>query len=584
MDYVLYQFLAPLVAGFNILSILISFRYLKERISKIVLMFQLAALILLILEYMEFYLNNEYQMVFVIKLGHVVMQFYAVLWFIFCLNYTGYEKIINKRFITIIFAFILFNTFVVFTNDLHHQFYHNVSFLYKGGYSTIMAEYGFYFWIICSFNYIFIITGVIFIIVSYIRGGSYYRSQAQFIIIGYIVSLLVNIIYIFRLLPDFTKDFSAVTFAIISLCTFIGTYRFRILHYSPLSRNLVLQNMDDAIITLDLDYRIIDYNIKATRLFNLSERDLGQRVERGFLGTITGNVSTFFLNKDYVSFIKKIMDKSYNLNIRRLYDKQSDSKGIVLTFSDISDKIKLIDELDCSSKKIDNMQSFLVRSEKMAALGQLSAEISHEINNPLTYIKSNCHILQRYLDEDTFNNNIEDIKELVKDTNFGIQRISEVIKNMLSYTREDREDSEILYDINKGVESTLILARSVIRNRAELKLDLGCNIPKIKILGNKVDQVVLNLLVNSAHAIEEHRTDGIIKVSTYVNDCNIICDIYDNGIPINIEDRELLFEPFYTSTSTNNGTGLGLTLSRKIIESEFHGRLYIVDSIEKYFV
>jgi len=341
--------------------------------------------------------------------------------------------------------------------------------------------------------------------------------------------------------------------------------------------------MDDAIITLDLDYRIIDYNIKATRLFNLSERDLGQRVERGFLGTITGNVSTFFLNKDYVSFIKKIMDKSYNLNIRRLYDKQSDSKGIVLTFSDISDKIKLIDELDCSSKKIDNMQSFLVRSEKMAALGQLSAEISHEINNPLTYIKSNCHILQRYLDEDTFNNNIEDIKELVKDTNFGIQRISEVIKNMLSYTREDREDSEILYDINKGVESTLILARSVIRNRAELKLDLGCNIPKIKILGNKVDQVVLNLLVNSAHAIEEHRTDGIIKVSTYVNDGNIICDIYDNGIPINIEDRELLFEPFYTSTSTNNGTGLGLTLSRKIIESEFHGRLYIVDSIEKIF-
>lgn len=583
MDFELYKFLAPLIAGFNFLSISISLGYLKKNISRVVLRFQLCTLLLLIIDYLEFYLSYENQMVFVIKIGHLILQLLTFSWFVFSLHYTGYERIVSKKFILVIAVLITFNTVIIFTNDFHHLFYQSISFLNKGGHSTLKAEYGFYFWIICAFDYIFIIAGVVFIAVSYIRGGSFYRSQAQFILIGFIFPLVVNIIYIFRLIPGFSKDFSAISFAITGLFTFIGTYRFRILNYAPLSRSLVLQNIHDALITLDLDYRLIDFNIMANKIFDLTEKDLGQKIERGFLGSVVGNISTFFYKKDYVSFIKEINGKSFNLNIRRLHDEKNREKGIILTFNDVTEKIKLLEELESRSKKIDQMQSHLIQSEKMAALGQLSAEVSHEINNPLTFIKSNFSVLNKYLNEGTFYDNIDDIKDLVVDTNQGIERISEVVKNMLNYSRDDGGSGDTLYDINRGVESTLVLARSVIRHRAKLKLVLGSNIPKLKISGRKVDQVILNLLVNSAHAIDETRTDGIITVRTYVKDKKVFCDISDNGTPIKSEDKELIFEPYYTTKSANNGTGLGLPLSRRILESHCHGRLYLTDSIDKVF-
>ncbi len=209
------------------------------------------------------------------------------------------------------------------------------------------------------------------------------------------------------------------------------------------------------------------------------------------------------------------------------------------------------------TKKLQEMQDSLVHSEKMASLGKMAAGVAHEINNPLTSILINTHLmLEKTEKNDTFYENLS----LIADET---SRCSEIVKGLLEFSRQNPPQKNFA-DINELIDSTLsILENQVAFQNIKIIKNLDQNLPQIEIDANKIKQVFWNLAINAAEAMPEEGTLTI--VTRYSKDKKYIeIEVADTGIGIPKEKIRQLFDPFFTTK--DKGTGLGLAVSYGIIE------------------
>lgn len=266
----------------------------------------------------------------------------------------------------------------------------------------------------------------------------------------------------------------------------------------------------------------------------------------------------------------------------------------------IKDQIEALKEADA---KIAATQARLLQTEKLASIGQLSAGIAHEINNPIAFVNSNVISLSDYIElyqqllslyqtgkpeftqanaellakieqletsEDIEFVN-EDIVSLMSDTLDGISRVQEIVRGLKEFSHIN-ENSKETCNIGECVESTLKIVKNELKNRVSIKLDLQ-EIPLVMANRGELNQVLMNLLINAGQAID---AEGEIMVSTSVEAGFVKISISDNGKGIAKEDLDKLFDPFFTTKPVGEGTGLGLSISYGIIEN--HGGSIQVDS------
>jgi len=247
--------------------------------------------------------------------------------------------------------------------------------------------------------------------------------------------------------------------------------------------------------------------------------------------------------------------------------------------------------------KLDETTKRLMQSEKLASLGEMAAGVAHEINNPVGYVSSNLTTLQKYLtvyeevldapstDEAAmaalkkkvnFTCIRNDVRNLVSETQEGIKRVKTIIKDLKDYARTNTSASYLPSDIHVGLKSTLNIANNQIKNRAEIKLDLG-NLPLIECVASQINQVFLNLIVNAAQAIPDGE-DGLITIRTYSDGSFANIEVEDNGQGMSDEILQRVFDPFFTTKDPGKGTGLGLSVSQKIIQ-DHAGSLTVVSSV-----
>lgn len=201
----------------------------------------------------------------------------------------------------------------------------------------------------------------------------------------------------------------------------------------------------------------------------------------------------------------------------------------------------------------------LVWAEKFAALGELTAGIAHEINNPTAVILGNMDVLVEELGESASPLDTE-IKLIYEQ----VSRIRNIVDNLLQYSRASPVTSRIeIVDVNKLIEDSLVLVRhEAARKQAEIITRLAPDC-QVRIDPRELQQVLINLLLNAIHAIAEH---GMIKISTrYTNPDNICIRISDNGRGIDPLSIVRIFDPFYT-TKGSEGTGLGLSISYGLVQ------------------
>ncbi|MHB1392309.1 MAG: sensor histidine kinase [Clostridia bacterium] len=270
------------------------------------------------------------------------------------------------------------------------------------------------------------------------------------------------------------------------------------------------------------------------------------------------------------------------------------------------------EELQNALKELQRTQNHLIQQEKLAGIGQLAAGVAHEINNPLGFVMSNFETLKNYVGKykgaldayrdlrgemlDSGNKNIEskiknindfelkanidfiaeDLEDLFKDTNEGLKRIGKIISGLRLFSRVDQQNDVAEYDLNEGIQNTLIVANNEIKYYADVEMNLQ-SIPIIHVNGGQINQVLLNLIVNAVHAIKSKGTGemGLIKISTSCDDEFIYCSIEDNGIGITEDNLNKIFDPFFTTKSVGKGTGLGLSISYDIIVNKHDGELQV---------
>lgn len=253
-------------------------------------------------------------------------------------------------------------------------------------------------------------------------------------------------------------------------------------------------------------------------------------------------------------------------------------------------------------KKLEDAKGQLIQSEKMASIGQLSAGIAHEINNPVGFITSNLQSLKSYFDdlfsmiektkslidssasaevkqqftqlltETQLDFILDDTKDLIGESLDGTARVMEIVKNLKEFSHMDR--SEWTYaSLENCIESTLKIISNEIKYNIEVVKHYQPAMPEVYCQPMQINQVLLNLLVNAKQAIEG---EGIIDITLKDSDGFAIIIIKDNGTGIPADIKEKIFDPFFTTKPVGSGTGLGLSVSYGIINK--HKGLIEVES------
>ena len=248
------------------------------------------------------------------------------------------------------------------------------------------------------------------------------------------------------------------------------------------------------------------------------------------------------------------------------------------------------------SETLENLRSTqeqLIQSEKLASIGQLTAGIAHELNNPINYVSSSAVSLKRdFIDvkeilslivnldpkSESLKESIESVKskllelditftvteidELLEGVEDGAQRTAEIVRGLRIFSRMDG-NQEIKANINELLSSTLIILRSNLKHVVDVEVDLSENLPDINCQPGKLNQVFMNIITNAAHATTDtdlKRSERSVKVSTRVvttDNVEVIqVEISDNGVGMSKETQAQIFIPFFTTKEVGKGTGL----------------------------
>ena len=237
----------------------------------------------------------------------------------------------------------------------------------------------------------------------------------------------------------------------------------------------------------------------------------------------------------------------------------------------------------------------LIQSEKMASLGELTAGIAHEIQNPLNFVNNFSEVSNELLDEMTEQlekGNANEAKAIANEVKMSLEKINlhgkradGIVKSMLQHSRTSNNKKEPT-DINVLADEYLRLAYHGLRAKdksfnAALKTDYDENIGLIKIISQDIGRVILNLITNAFYAVMEKKKlhpagyEPTVTVSTKKIDNKIIVEVKDNGTGIPQKAIDKIFQPFFTTKPTGQGTGLGLSLSYDIVTKGHAGEIKV---------
>ncbi|KAF0219761.1 MAG: two-component system NtrC family sensor [Geobacteraceae bacterium] len=265
--------------------------------------------------------------------------------------------------------------------------------------------------------------------------------------------------------------------------------------------------------------------------------------------------------------------------------------GAVVTLHDTTEIKQATTALEKAYADLKSTQAQMLQREKMASIGQLAAGIAHEINNPIGFVASNLGTLGKYVERFTdfidaqtkaleslqtpetaeklgmkrkelkLDYIIEDVKQLIKESVEGTDRVRKIVQDLKSFSRVDEAEYKHA-DINECMDSTMNIVWNELKYKATVHKEYG-DIPLTRCYPQQLNQVFMNLLVNASHAIEKQ---GEITVRTWLEDENIYIAVADNGCGIPEENLSRIFEPFFTTKEVGMGTGLGLSILYDIVK------------------
>ncbi len=507
----------------------------------------------------------------------------------------------------IIIAMLLYNIFIWFSVKEQNYLYYVFFILFVGLTQLTLNGYGNqYFWpnwswvALRSVHFAGILSGITTVLFAqnYLRIRQY-SPKINLVLYFYIAVYAVAAIT--AIIGQFVLSYNLINFcAVASLLLVIAAYRSYRKGYRQALFFLIAWSIFLISVTV---YVLRDFGVLPYNLITQYALPVGSALEVLLLS---------FALADNINQLKREKELEQEAKLQALGEKERfiTEQNVVLE-AKVADRTRALansnSELNQALNTLQSAQAQLIDAEKMASLGQLTAGIAHELNNPINFVSSNINPLTRDLEEifdvlDAYTQLEPDsphlvtklaearelaekydlgflrteINQLMKGIADGATRTAEIVKGLRIFSRLD-EDTLKRADVNECVRSTLIILKSSIKSESKVYDQLDPDLPEINCYPGKLNQVFMNILVNALQATAASNKlydDRRVEVKTSFDDQNVYISIRDNGSGMPPEVKSRIFEPFFTTKEVGQGTGLGLSIVLGII-NDHKGRIEV---------
>jgi len=266
------------------------------------------------------------------------------------------------------------------------------------------------------------------------------------------------------------------------------------------------------------------------------------------------------------------------------------TSGKVITLNDTTELKLAVRQREVAFEQLKSSQAQVIQSEKLATIGQMTAGVAHEINNPVGFVTSNLSSLSKYVErlagfiaavtqlldraapgardevqelrrKFKVDFILGDVTKLIAESLDGTARVSKIVKDLGNFSRVDGDDWRPV-DLAASLEQAIGIVWNQLKYKVTLQREFG-ELPPVVCNAQLINQVVMNLLVNASHAMD---APGVIRLSTHLDGPDAVITVADTGKGIAPEHLARIFDPFFTTKEAGKGTGLGLSISADIIK------------------
>ncbi len=375
--------------------------------------------------------------------------------------------------------------------------------------------------------------------------------------------------------------------------------------------NRVIDNVPNLIYVKDKLGRYVLTNTAFADLHGMDVKDVVGKTDQDLIGS-SDDVDRYDLSdhyvvsskQEYVNQEEKLVDSDGNIHwlqsVKRPLMGTSGVEYILGIATDLTERKALEHQLR--------------QAQKLESIGQLAAGIAHEINTPTQYVGDNVRFLKdSFTDYSKALNKASGLVEMcrgqgllpqavgsvdlafqVADIEYldrevprafeqaldGVERISKIVRSIKDFAHPGSNNLQAT-DLNKAIESTITVASNEWKYVAEVVTDYDPTLPPVPCLASEFNQVILNMIVNAAHAISEKLGDGSlskgeIRISTIYHEDSVEIRISDTGAGMTEDVRKRIFDPFFTTKEVGKGTGQGLAISHRVIVEKHHGTIDVI--------
>ena len=343
----------------------------------------------------------------------------------------------------------------------------------------------------------------------------------------------------------------------------------------------LIEHANALILGVDRYWRVTVYNQALCRLTGFAREEVIGRDIRDWLSGDEAARLTKLLNRALSGDLDKTNPGKTVDSVDVTLDTRLGRVRTVWSVAAITGRgvVEAVVAIGQDQTKLRELQRQVIQAEKLATLGQLAAGVVHELNNPLTSITVYAEYLLRKADKCLQSGEpmpvaAPDVEKLRR-ISAGAQRISEFAKELVQYAKPAQDDVELI-DINSvATQARAFCEHLFATSDVGLVESLDRNLSAIRAIPGQLEQVMINLITNAAHALDGH---GSVELRTFrAEPDHVGFSVADDGPGVPIEQRDRVFEPFFTTKTDGRGTGLGLSIVRNIVD-QHRGRISVTES------
>lgn len=474
------------------------------------------------------------------------------------------ENIEIKRFYFLFFIPIV-SLIMLFTNDIHNLFYIK--------YSTQIKEsiYGPMFYVYSIYSYTLLAISMVLLIVSSIKKSGFFSRPTMLIVLGSCIPLVINVLGTLKII-SMSIYITPITFIFTCICYSIAIVKYKALNITPVALETVTDTMSDAFVVISDDGTIADSNLTFRKTFSKleefsKEKNLFELISKNKLFDINKlkkiinqtKKNDTMQNVEY-NFRYKNDEKFFEVDIHPIKAKKNKNQyiGTLLLFKDITQH-----KLDI--KEIEEKQEIIVKQGQLVSIGELAGGVAHDINTPISAIKTGITMLSQNPDRN------ESEKEILQRMDNCATKIINIVNSMRNQIRNLGGTTKVNFKISEVINDIKVITyHEICKNKSELNITIEDDL-SIEGDPTKLGQVLTNLVVNAAQAYGDIGGKIDVSLSRGPNKMALI-KVRDFAGGLDPTIKPYIFKNILTTKGTF-GTGLGLYLAYSVIKGEFNGEI-----------